>query len=391
MLSLVSTLIAVQERTRTRLGSRTAWLTKFTEELPQLVWTAQASGAKTFCSRKYLEFTGAKSVSEMDSCWQNYIHPDDRSEVARRWFHSLETGDAYKADYRLRRNDGIYRYFSAAALPVRNRAGLVLSWLGISNDIHDEKLAEQVRQQEIGLSSVQRLAATMAHEINNPLEGLTNALYLAVHGNVADSRTREEYLRLAEQQLHRLSHVASHSLRLHRQVTPPVFADLTSIMEAALTACEHRLRSVGVKIDRKYASQSKIKCLDQDIGQVCEHLIRNALDAMTAGGTLTVRIRAATDWKNQNDTGIRITVADTGTGIPVSVREQLFQPFITTKGELRSGLGLWTTRQIVWSHQGRITFRSSTGGATHWTVFQVFLPYFGLIEGPEYEPTEVND
>jgi PAS domain S-box-containing protein len=268
MLSLVSTLISIQKHTRARVGLNRTWLTDLAEELPQLVWAADSHGVKTFCSRKYLGYTGAEAVSAMNSSWQSFIHPDDRIEAARQWFRSLATGEPYGAEYRLRRQDGTYRHFTAAALPIRNKSGKILSWLGISKDVHEEKLAEQNRHRAAGLSSVRRLASSMAHEINNPLEGLTNALYLARHGNDLDQGAREEYLKLAEQELERVNHVTSHSLRFHRQVGTPVLADLTNILEASVAAFSSRLLTGAIEVDRRYQSQVKLLCFDQDIRQV---------------------------------------------------------------------------------------------------------------------------
>jgi PAS domain S-box-containing protein len=378
MLSLVSTLISIQKHTRARVGLNRTWLTDLTEGLPQLVWAADSHGVKTFCSRKYLEYTGAETVSAMNSAWQSFIHPDDRIGAARRWFHSLATGEPYSAEYRLRRQDGTYRHFTAAALPIRNRSGRISSWLGISKDVHEDKLAEQHRHRLAGLSFVHRLAASIAHEINNPLEGLTNALYLARHSKGPDHRTREEYLQLAEQELERLSHVTSHSLRFHRQVGPPVVADVTTVMEAAVSTYNNRLQSAAITVDREYQNGARLRCFDQDMRQAFEHLIRNALDAMPAGGKLSLRIRNAKDWKGKSEEGVSVIVADTGTGIPAALREHLFEPFFSTKGEHKVGLGLWTTQQIVRDHNGSLTIRSRTGAVHHWTVFRVFLPSAGF-------------
>jgi PAS domain S-box-containing protein len=273
MLSLLSTLISIQKHTRARVGLNRTWLTDLTEELPQLVWAADSHGVKTFCSRKYLAYTGAETVSDMNSSWQSFIHPDDRIGAARQWFHSLATGDPYSAEYRLRRQDGTYRHFTAAALPIRKRSGKISSWLGVSKDVHEERVAEQNRHRAAGLSSVHRLAASIAHEINNPLEGLTNALYLARHGGDIDQGTREEYLKLAEQELERVNHVTSHALRFHRQVGLPVTADINTIMEAAVSTYSDRLQSAVVTVERKYQPDTRICGFDQDLCQAFEHLI----------------------------------------------------------------------------------------------------------------------
>ena len=369
MLSLVSTLIKIHEH----VGLDQTWVKKLTDELPQFVWAADGHGVKTLCSHKYLEYTGAESVTAMNSSWQSFIHHDDRSAAAQRWFDSLRTGESYSAEYRLRRHDGVFRYFVAAALPIRDGSGKVLSWLGISKDVHQEKLAEQNRHRSAGLSSVRRLAASMAHELNNPLEGLTNALFLVRHDNSPDHRTREEYLKLAEQELERVNHVTAHSLRFHRQVGPPVMADVKTIVDAALSTYRPRLQTAAIAIDRQYQSETRIHCFHQDLLQAFEHLIRNALEAMPSGGKLTLRIKSALNSRKTDEVGVSIIVADTGSGIPAALRENLFEPFFSTK-ELKPGLGLWAAQQIVRNHGGHLKVRSRTGKVHHGTIFRVFLP-----------------
>jgi PAS domain S-box-containing protein len=356
---------------------RKSWLHDISEELPQMVWTADAHGVKTFCNRRYLQYTGAESVSAMNSSWQSFIHPDDRVGVARQWFHSLDTGAPYCAEYRLLRRDGTYRHFSAAALPICDRAGRISSWLSISKDVHEDKLAEQLRNQATALAFVHRLAASMAHEINNPLESLTNAIYLALDGRNLDQSTRE-YLSLAEQELRRLTHVTSHALRFHRQVATPAFEDVSVLMEAAVAAYDARLQSASIAVNQKYKAKTKLFCLGQDVRQVFDHLVRNALDAMPAEGKLRLRIRSTSDRKDRNKNGIIVTVADNGTGIKAELRKHLFEPFFSTKCGLRAGLGLWATQQIVRKHNGWIRFRSRTGAVDHGTVFRVFFPFAGL-------------
>jgi two-component system, NtrC family, sensor kinase len=155
-------------------------------------------------------------------------------------------------------------------------------------------------------------------------------------------------------------------------------ADVTTVMEAAVSTYNNRLQSAAITVDREYQNDARLRCFDQDMRQAFEHLIRNALDAMPAGGKLSLRIRNAKDWKGKREEGVSVIVADTGTGIPAALREHLLEPFFSTKGEHKVGLGLWTTQQIVRNHNGSLTVRSRTGAVHHWTVFRVFLPGAGF-------------
>jgi signal transduction histidine kinase len=240
-----------------------------------------------------------------------------------------------------------------------------------SNLEHRATAQEAVRRSE-KLAVAGRLAASIAHEINNPLESVTNLLYLiSSSDNLTEVKT---FARTAEQELARVSEITTQTLRFHRQQSNPVEVSLGEVVDSVLSLFHPRLAGANIRIERDYRTNEKLSIYSGEIRQVIANLVQNALDAMPHGGVLHLRI-APVAWHDRLETpGMRVVVADSGSGIPVGIRGTLFEPFVTTKGATGTGLGLWVSKEIVEKHDGEMTFRSSIDPAHHGTVFSVFLP-----------------
>lgn len=239
-------------------------------------------------------------------------------------------------------------------------------------DVTDSKRAEKLLIQSEKLNAVGRLASSIAHEINNPLESVTNLIYLAQEAAV--SPTAKEYLATAEVELRRVSAIANQTLRFHRQATSAMPTAAAELIEATLPVYQGRLTNSNVRIERRDRSSLPVNCFDGEIRQVLSNLVANAIDAMyPTGGRLLIRNREGTDWRSGRK-GIFLTVADTGAGIPVNLLNNIFEPFFTTKGIQGIGLGLWISHEIVERHRGSLKVRSSQKEHASGTVFQLFLP-----------------
>jgi len=239
-------------------------------------------------------------------------------------------------------------------------------------DISDAKKAEAALIQNEKVAAVGRLAASIAHEINNPLESVTNLLFLARSSE--DHGELQEYLATAERELRRVSVISSQTLRFYRQHTKPQSVTAHDLIESVLSIFQGRLINSGIDVQLRLRAQQLIACYDGEIRQVLNNLIGNAIDAMaTSGGRLLVRTRDAEDLKI-GQPGIQITVADTGTGMTPKVLQRLFEAFFTTKGIGGNGLGLWISKEIIDRHQGRLQVRSSQQAAVPGTVITLFLP-----------------
>lgn len=221
------------------------------------------------------------------------------------------------------------------------------------------------------LAAVGRLASSMAHEINNPLEAITNLLYLCRDRAIAPEV--QQWLDQAELELRRISLLANQTLRFHRQSSSPQEVSCTSLFTPTLDLYEARLRNAGIVVEKRKRANEFIACYEGDIRQVLANLITNAIDAMPHGGRLLVRSREGTEWTTGRR-GIFLTVADTGPGIDPEIQDRIFEAFFSTKGINGSGLGLWMSAEIMRRHNGSITIRSSQGPGQSGTVASLFLP-----------------
>ncbi|HTB96929.1 MAG TPA: ATP-binding protein [Terracidiphilus sp.] len=226
------------------------------------------------------------------------------------------------------------------------------------------------------LAATGRLAATIAHEINNPLESVLNLIYLARTSRDLSERLRE-ILMIAETEVTRVSHIARHTLGFYRDTSAPSQVDMAALMEEVLTVYESRLRAGGIEVRKDFTVLPPVEALRGEMHQVFSNLFSNAIDAMRDGGTLTISLR-----ENEQDTslGIRVRIEDNGIGIPPENLDKLFEAFFTTKPSTGTGLGLWVVKQFVESWGGRIEVTSSVEPDTHGTAFTLLVPLVAVSE-----------
>ncbi len=303
------------------------------------------------------------------------FHADETRVKAEEFplIRAMETGKPVSAEeYLYQRGDGTRAWISLAAAPIMDERGTVTGGVVTIADIEQQKRAESALIQSEKLAAVGRLAASISHEINNPLEAVTNLLYLAGQEPSLPEETRG-YLQQAEQELERVSQIVSHTLRFHRQSTRPRAISAEELLEPTLGLYGARITNAHIALLRRHRSTDLAVCYEGEIRQVLNNLVGNAIEATKNGGRLFVRTRNATS-SQTGERGVRITVADSGHGMTAEVVRQIFEPFFTTKGINGTGLGLWISRGIVSKHHGKLQVRSSVGPAWHGTVFSLFLP-----------------
>ena len=270
---------------------------------------------------------------------------------------------------------GDHRYWNVSYSPVYNADGTVAAIAAAILEVTNQKRAETALIQSEKLAAVGRLASSISHEINNPLEAITNLLYLIdLDGSLPDNL--KEYVHTAQSELSRVCQIATQTLRFHRQAVGATRVTAADLVDPVLKLYQGRLANSGIAVEASYATATRILCFENDVRQVLNNLIANAIDAMRQGGRLVVRAHDAKDYSanSQGRDGIRITIADTGHGMSSAVRARIFDPFYTTKDLNGTGLGLWISEGIVKRHQGRLTFRSTDHPIYHGTVFSLFLP-----------------
>ena len=264
------------------------------------------------------------------------------------------------------------RFMDFVYQPRRDPDGTISGIIVLGVDVTESKRAEQALLQSEKIAAVGRLASSIAHEINNPLEAVTNLLYLAQRS--ASPQETRKYLTTAESELQRVSVIASRTLRFHRQSTFPRAVTPSELIDGTLPLYQGRLNNGHVSVHRRERAHDPIGCLEGEIRQVLSNLIGNAIDATkAAGGRLLLRTRNATDWRTGRS-GIVFTVADTGSGMSPRTIARIFEPFFTTKEVGGTGLGLWICREIVDRHHGSLKVRSSESPKGSGTVFTLFLP-----------------
>lgn len=237
-----------------------------------------------------------------------------------------------------------------------------------------QRVAEDRLLQSEKLAAVGRLAASISHEINNPLEAVTNLLYLVRHDD-SISQQANDYLEQAEQELARVSQIVLQTLRFQRAGTAPTQVTPESLIDSVLSLHQGRLHHRRIKIQRYHRRSQPFHCAEGDVRQILNNLVGNAIDAMGKdGGTLCLRTARIHDVHTGQD-GVRITVSDTGHGMPNNTAAHIFEPFYTTKGANGSGLGLWISNTLAKRLGGRIGVRSRSGDTPHrGTTFSIFLP-----------------
>ncbi|MHB1743797.1 MAG: sensor histidine kinase [Acidobacteriaceae bacterium] len=279
-------------------------------------------------------------------------------------------------------------------------------WVGaVIVDATERKLSEELLRRTEKLAATGQLAASIAHEINNPLEAVTNLLYL-LHQQPLDEESRH-YTDMAQQEISRVSQITQQTLRFYRQSSKPTLINPADVLDAVLDLHHGRSNAAKVQTFRRYRDAVELFAFSGEVRQLFANLIGNALDAMPNGGRLFLSVRASHAWYQPEVQGIRITIADTGSGMTEAVRRRIFEPFFTTKEITGTGLGLWISSEIIAKHQGTVRVRSrpaadvaeksegngSADFATEseranlsgkktgsGTVFMLFFPFCGLAD-----------
>lgn len=224
------------------------------------------------------------------------------------------------------------------------------------------------------LAVVGRLASSIAHEINNPLEAVINLLYLMERTGLPEDAAR--YLKQAQAEISRVSQITIETLRFSRQNTSATAVKLSDLIESVISLHEGRLKSARISVERRYDERRSLLCFPNELRQVIANLVGNAIDAMSglAPTRLCLRVRDARAPRTGKE-GVRLIVADTGSGMSRATLEQIWEPFFTTKETTGTGLGLWVAEEIIRKHRGTVWVRSSGKPTNHGTVFSVFFPH----------------
>jgi PAS domain S-box-containing protein len=300
------------------------------------------------------------------------IIPPELEEDERRILETIGRGERVEHFETVRLTKSGERIeVSLTVSPIKDDTGTVIGAAKTARDITQQKKTEQALRTTERLASVGRMAATVAHEINNPLEAVTNLVYLA-KGSAALNDV-QEYLNAIEEELNRISEITKQTLGFYRESIAPGAMKVGEMLNPLIAVLGRRARNKGIEIRPEIRQDPEIYAVAGEVRQLIANLLNNSIDAVDSGGLIRIRI-GANGLNGQHPTGIRVTIADSGRGIPPSARSKLFEPFFTTKKDVGTGLGLWVCTNIVQRHHGSIRVKSSTSPGRSWTVFSVFLP-----------------
>jgi PAS domain S-box-containing protein len=337
-----------------------------------LAWTSDPEGKFVEPQPAWSAYCGQTWEELRDHGWANALHPDDRDRLLREVIEGTED----KQEFRGRlwhAASKTYRHCTVRAVPMKDEAGQVQEWVGVLLDIHDLMLAEEKLRRTEQLATAGRLAATVAHEINNPLESVTNLVYLAQQAPVLDEHTRG-YLDTAAEEMQRVAQIVRQTLGFYRENSAPKDADIGEIAMEVLDLYRRNFMAKGLHPASEIDAKLMARVVPGEIRQVVANLIANAIDASDAGGEIRVTVK-------QQGEDVMIRVTDQGTGISKESLDHLFEPFFTTKKELGTGLGLWVSRGLIDKHNGTLTLETKTGERDHGTAFTILLPVDGGADG----------
>lgn len=276
----------------------------------------------------------------------------------------------------LRRKDGTSLTIEQSGAPIRDRAGELTGVVIVFRDITNQRRTQTALLAAEKLAVAGRLAASIAHEIHNPLDSVVNLLYLIEAEE--DAATSAQYLELAQQELRRMGQVSRAMLGLYREADAPVTVNIKEVLDSSLVLVARQLKDNRVTVNARVPDGLEVQGFPAELRQVFTNLLVNSIDAVSDGGTIQMfASRSTVPAAFGGQPGVVVVIEDNGTGIATEAVGQVFDPFFTTKGERGTGLGLWVSRGIVEKHGGSIAIRSRTGTRDHGTTITVLLPLRG--------------
>jgi signal transduction histidine kinase/GAF domain-containing protein len=302
--------------------------------------------------------------------WMQSIHLEDSWRVHASIGEALSKQGDYEVQYRVTFADKSLHW-----LELRGQTILIgntpMRMLGVVIDVSSRKMVEEALRRSEKLAATGQLAASIAHEINNPLAAVTNVLYiLSTHPEMPNAL--KDLMRTGERELERVIHITKQTLAFYRDVSMPVMTSVPDLIDEVLDVYGRKITEKSVSIDRRFDHSEEIRVFPGELRQVFSNLLLNALEAVPESGRIVIRVRRSSDSNEQR--GVRITVADNGPGIAPEHLSKIFEPFFTTKEAKGTGLGLWVSQGIVQKHQGSIRLRTSIAGTRHGTCIAVFIP-----------------
>jgi PAS domain S-box-containing protein len=338
------------------------------------LWAWDLQEGTVYCSDEMYRMYGRKpgQVGPSAEAWIGLIHPQDQAGVAAMIARTRESETEIRSQYRVPWPDGSLHWIEVQGKCQRDGAGRATRLVGVAADVTQRKLAEEAMLRAEKLAVAGRLAASVAHEINNPLEAVTNLLYLISQTESTDEV--REHAQLALDELMRISMITQQTLKFHRQTGKPKPVMLSELIQTVLALFRAKLTAAQVEVEVRAEREAEVACMPGEIQQVFANLVSNSIEAMPKGGRLVVRLQGSRDWRDGATAGMRVTFCDSGVGMDRATLQRIFEPFFTTKMDTGTGLGMWVVGQLVERHRGHVRVWSTHRNGASGTAFSVFLP-----------------
>lgn len=305
--------------------------------------------------------------------WRRCVHPDDIERVESAIRRAITERSSFLEEYRIVLRSGATRWIACQGTAITNPAGEVIRISGFGGDVTRRKLADLALLQNEKMIIAGRLIATIAHEINNPLDAAMNIVYLLRSGVHEDEQAA--LLEDASVQLERIAQISRQTLNFSRSSVRAALVRPSALIEEALRLLSPKLRLAQIEVSTEVRGDSEFLCERREAQQILINILNNAIEAMHSGGTLRIRIANSIEWHRRKQPGIRITIADTGCGMPPDVIRRIAEPFFTTRDGVGTGLGMWVVHELIKKQAGTTSINSSTAPSHHGTVVSLFIPF----------------
>jgi PAS domain S-box-containing protein len=329
------------------------------------------------CSDEMYRMYGRRpgSVGPAAEAWIGLVHPEDQAGIGELIVRTRDSGTELRSHYRVLWQDGSVHWIEVQGKYQRDGTGNAIRLVGVAADVTTRKLADEAMLRAEKLAVAGRLAASVAHEINNPLEAVTNLLYLIAQTDSAEEV--RQHAEVAMDELMRISMITQQTLKFHRQSGKPKPVMLSEMVQTVLALFRAKLMAAQIDVQLRAEREASVECMPGEIQQVFANLVSNAIEAMPHGGRLMVRMRPSCDWRDGETQGMRVTFCDSGVGMDRATLRRIFEPFFTTKMDTGTGLGMWVVTQLVERHHGQVRVWSTHRDGASGTAFSVFLPWGG--------------
>jgi PAS domain S-box-containing protein len=365
----------LREKHASEIRQREEWFRVTLTSIGDAVIATDKAGMVTFVNPIATQLTGTsflqakgRPIQEIFPIFHEYTHQVTENPVKKVLEQGRIVGLANHTA--LQHRDGTLTPIEDSAAPIRDDNGDMVGVVLVFRDATYQRKSQEVLRKAEKLAAAARLAATVAHEINNPLEAVGNLIYLAKAATEMPTEAMQQ-LTLAEQELARVSHLTRQTLGFYRESSAAVSVEVPALIESVLALYSNKFNSKNITVVREFGECPPIQVVRGEMNQVVANLVSNAADAVGNNGIITIRLTCK---EREDGPVVHMVVEDDGPGVTAENAKRIFEPFFTTKKDVGTGLGLWVVKEIVERHGGIVEVNSQSGNGSRGAVFTILLP-----------------